>query len=258
MKTTLKILALVAMASVLALTTCTKDDEHNYSYNSETGNGNGNGNGGETEQRPNAYFTSDAGQFYTYTDTPIYFTNKSTNATRYSWNFGDYTTSTLTNPSHTYSSYGRKTVTLTAYNSQGYSDTYSQTLNIVPKRAYISHIDITNWPSRNNGNVWDQFATSATSHPDIFFKISQSGSVVFTSEVIDNCIHPSDGGTTSPSFEVGRSFVPATYTITFYDEDTIENVEMGSTSFNLYTLGNNNDYPSVLTLSGGGFSFKIY
>ena len=51
------------------------------------------------------------------------FSNASTNASSYSWNFGDGNTSTATNPTHTYSSAGTYTVTLTASNSCGNNTT---------------------------------------------------------------------------------------------------------------------------------------
>jgi len=60
----------------------------------------------------------------------IQFTDTSTNnPSSWSWNFGDGTTSTLQNPSHTYSSAGIYTVTLTVTNSKG--------TNTVTKSGYI-------------------------------------------------------------------------------------------------------------------------
>jgi len=50
------------------------------------------------------------------------FTNQSSGASSYSWDFGDTQTSTATNPSHTYTSAGTYTVTLTATNSCGSDD----------------------------------------------------------------------------------------------------------------------------------------
>jgi gliding motility-associated-like protein len=65
----------------------------------------------------------------------ISFTNSSTNATSYLWNFGDNTTSIATNPSHTYASPGTYTVTLIATNAAGCTDTMVRT-------AYVHILDI--------------------------------------------------------------------------------------------------------------------
>lgn len=60
----------------------------------------------------------------------VSFTNTSSNATSYTWSFGDGNSSTLTNPTHTYATDGVYTVTLTAMNSCG-SSTFSQMVTIV-------------------------------------------------------------------------------------------------------------------------------
>lgn len=65
------------------------------------------------------------------------FTNTSVNASSYSWNFGDGSTSNLTNPSHTYSTGGNYIVTLIATNTNGCTDTL-----ILPDT-----IDVTQTPS---------------------------------------------------------------------------------------------------------------
>lgn len=52
----------------------------------------------------------------------VTFTNSSTGATSYSWNFGDGGTSTAANPTHQYTSAGTYTVTLTATNACGSDD----------------------------------------------------------------------------------------------------------------------------------------
>lgn len=67
---------------------------------------------------------------YLVTGNTVNFTNTSTGATSYSWNFGDAGTSTLTNPSHTYASPGPYNVTLTATNSCGTSS-ITKTVNIL-------------------------------------------------------------------------------------------------------------------------------
>lgn len=57
----------------------------------------------------------------------VSFTNLSTNAGTFSWNFGDGNTSTATNPTHTYTTYGDFTVTLVASGGACGSDTKVRT-----------------------------------------------------------------------------------------------------------------------------------
>ncbi len=87
----------------------------------------------------------------------VNFTDLSTGATSWSWNFGDTGTSTLKNPSHTYNSVGTYTVSLTATNSYG-SDTETKTNYIT-----VSAVQV---PVAN-------FSASATT-------IQAGGSVTFT------------------------------------------------------------------------------
>jgi gliding motility-associated-like protein len=54
---------------------------------------------------------------------PVQFTNQSTGANRYMWDFGDGDSSTLVNPSHEYNTTGIFDVVLIAYNNAGCSDT---------------------------------------------------------------------------------------------------------------------------------------
>ncbi len=62
---------------------------------------------------------------------PVTFSNTSTNAINYSWNFGDGITDTAQNPSHTYASAGNYTVTLTATGSSGTTpSTKTQTIAV--------------------------------------------------------------------------------------------------------------------------------
>ena len=65
----------------------------------------------DTTPAPTASFRFDQG-----TTMVVNFINTSTNASSYSWDFGDGSFSTETSPVHAYASIGTKTVTLTAYN----------------------------------------------------------------------------------------------------------------------------------------------
>ena len=62
---------------------------------------------------------------------PVSFTNSSTNGTSYSWDFGDNTFSSVTNPVHTFNLAGNYTVELTADGTGG-SNTVSKTIIIAP------------------------------------------------------------------------------------------------------------------------------
>lgn len=70
-----------------------------------------------------------SGFTYTVNSATVDFTNSSSNATSYSWDFGDSNTSSLTDPSHTYSSANTYTVILTASNSCG-GNSVSQVITI--------------------------------------------------------------------------------------------------------------------------------
>ena len=80
-----------------------------------------------TPTTPTADFTASANAVDT-TQT-INFTNNSTNASSYSWNFGDGTTSIETSPNKQFASAGSYTVTLTATNSCG-SDTATEDITV--------------------------------------------------------------------------------------------------------------------------------
>ena len=79
---------------------------------------------------PSSPLSPVAGYTYAVTTNTVNFTNSSTNALTYSWNFGDGGTSTTVSPSHTYASTGTYTVQLTAYNGCGGSNTTSKQVTI--------------------------------------------------------------------------------------------------------------------------------
>ncbi len=67
------------------------------------------------------------------TTSPIYnFSNTSSNSISYTWNFGDGTSSSQTNPSHTYTDKGTYLVTLYTISSGGCKDSAQQVVEIKP------------------------------------------------------------------------------------------------------------------------------
>jgi PKD repeat protein len=66
---------------------------------------------------------------------PVSFQNQSLNATRYSWDFGDKTTSLEENPTHTYESIGSYSVKLMAYGSNKV-DSVTKLITIEPYHIF--------------------------------------------------------------------------------------------------------------------------
>jgi PKD repeat protein len=100
----------------------------------------------EVQPFPTAAFT------FTTNGGTVSFSNSSTNATQYSWNFGDNKTSTETNPTHTYATNGTYTVLLTALNPCGAAPLEKQiTINIIgtEEQNWLSYFRL--YPNPNEG-----------------------------------------------------------------------------------------------------------
>ena len=82
----------------------------------------------------------------------VTFANTSQNATTFSWNFGDGSSSSEQNPVHTYASGGSYTVTLTATNNCG-SSIYQHIVVITTGTSEVSWIDgFRLFPNPNTGS----------------------------------------------------------------------------------------------------------
>jgi len=89
---------------------------------------------------------------HTVSGSTAVFTNQSSNAYTYSWNFGDNTTSTAVNPSHTYTQNGTYTVTLTVTGPCG-TATFTQVVTItqvgVEEQLTLNNVSL--YPNPNDG-----------------------------------------------------------------------------------------------------------
>jgi len=84
--------------------------------------------------------------------------------TSYSWDFGDGTTSTQANPSHTYNAAGTYTVSLTVTDNQGASDTVSTTATV--SASNIAPTAAINGPYSGDADVAVSFSSAGSSDSD--------------------------------------------------------------------------------------------
>ncbi|MDP5075858.1 MAG: PKD domain-containing protein, partial [Flavobacteriales bacterium] len=106
----------------------------------------------------NATPTADASFTQTNGSYTVQFLNNSTNATSYSWNFGDGNTSTSANPSHTYATGGDFTVVLTATNGDC-SNTFTINLTSVAVSENVAFEDLMVFPNPTENELNIQFSS---------------------------------------------------------------------------------------------------
>ncbi len=123
-----------------------------------TGNNGDGGNGGQQTEALKADFT------FVADGMTVTFTNASTGATAYMWDFGDEVTSTEQNPTHEYAAAGEYTVTLTVSDAAGATAKKEATLNVAGAvKAYFSAAS----PSGREGKFGRIVTLDATSSENI-------------------------------------------------------------------------------------------
>ena len=129
-----------------------------------------NANGSDTETKTN-YITVNScpAPVADFSGTPtsgcasltVDFTDQSSDATSWSWNFGDGGTSTQQNPSHTYSSVGTYIVSLTATNANG-SDTETKTNYITVNSCPAPVADFSGTPTSGCASLTVDFTDQSS------------------------------------------------------------------------------------------------
>ena len=186
----------------------------------------------------------------------IVFTNTSTNATSYSWDFGDGNTATVASPSHIYTTAGSYAVKLTATGAGG-SNQYSQTITIgkAATKVVIDTIivsNITKQPTYNNN----------TFPAILLVRNVGSSSWLYTSPTFTN-VAPIP--TNTITFSIGSSIYTinnitssANYEVHIQQYGLTADTELGYVIFtpSNYTSGTN-AYPKSVTLNNNGTTMTL-
>ena len=114
-----KILNLVATFAMAALVFAACEPENNTPTPPTPGPGTGTGNGGNENEGGGQTAELKADFTFEVDGLAVQFTNASTGAEAYLWNFGDENTSTEKDPEHTYDAAGTYTVKLTVQDAAG-------------------------------------------------------------------------------------------------------------------------------------------
>jgi len=193
------------------------------------------------------------------TPATITFQNTSQNTDSYLWDFGDGTSSTVTNPSKTYSTKGTYTVKLTASNSTtGKSNQTSQNITITPGKVFSQQVIIDDIPFVDgSGAGWD-----LNSGPDVFFTIIDSaGNIIIdgSSSRIDD-VAPSTlplSWDFTPELEFLKSSWNKTYFIRVWDYDVTANDHIGTTNGFKINQQIAASYPTTVSLQSSDGETKV-
>jgi len=155
--------------------------------------------------KPVAKFTSDMGVHSA--PATIEFTNQSSKASAYYWDFGDGSTSTEANPAHRYSTSGNYVVTLQA-TAKNNSALDSNRIQIIGPKNCMVEI------SSTYGNIVVALSNKTPIHRDNFFKLVEEGfyTDLLFHRVIDGFVvqggDPTDIGTGGPGYDLPAEFDP--------------------------------------------------
>lgn len=124
----------------------------------------------------------------------VSFSNTSTGANNYSWDFGDGNTSTLQNPVHSYANAGSYTVCLIGINSCG-QDTFCQTLTVscpLPQAAFSftavnRDLSFTNLSNGGTSWLWDFGDGNTSTLQNPTHSYAQDGSYWVCLSLSDSC-----------------------------------------------------------------------
>jgi PKD repeat protein len=187
----------------------------------------------------------------------VVFTSVVTNATSYSWNFGDGSTSKEENPTHTYYTAGRYNVVLAVTGKGGTTTiTHEVTIRKKPTGLRIVAFEVDNMPfTDGNGAGWDP-----GSGPDhtLRLRITPLQPFMMDQSSYYSDVKPSDLPLAwTLSTPVNVTSLSAIRAFILYDYDSLDpDDQIGGLHMD---FSNYPDYPDVITVQtqGGEFKFRL-
>lgn len=187
----------------------------------------------------------------------VSFSSSVTNTTSYLWDFGDNSSSTSANPTHTYTAGGVYTVKLTATGAGG-SNSITKTVNVAAAltRCTITKVTLLQIPStKQDGSVWD-IGLTAFQYPDIYFNVTDSVNAIkynnssnIKSDVTNSMLPQI--WTLSPTYTIPLASFNSLRFFDFYDDDATNDDYIGYVGFKLtnYIYNTSTPYPSSITVT---------
>ena len=191
-------------------------------------------------------------------NTTINFTNNSSNANSYIWDFGDGTSSTLANPTKTYTTYGNYTIKLIALSTNGCKDSMSSSLNLAlaPTANFSinnssqclnsNNFIFTNSSSVGNSYLWDfgDGTNSSLTNPSKSYTTNGTYTVTLTVINSNGC-----SASISKTVNVNAGLI-SSFTISGYDNCALNS----SLTFNNTSIGTNSSSTYLWNFGDGSTS----
>ena len=191
----------------------------------------------------------------TFAPDPVTFTNTSTNALTYLWNFGDNSTSNLTSPTHTYASGGTYTVSLTATSLSGASSSTTLTINVsnAPTKVEIDTIDLYSLANTPSGTFTANVNIDDVTGNNILAAIN-GYTLTAPFNVALTC---GNGVTSVPFYTISNIASAESYQILIYQN--LHTTPLGWVLFspNLWITVGSINYPTTIPLSYNGTNITL-
>jgi PKD repeat protein len=201
---------------------------------------------------PSASFIAD--RKIRYTNKTIQFTDASTKATSWLWDFGDATTSTLKNPTKTYSNMGTYTVTLQINGNPVYTATKVAYIQILPNRgtpyapAAGGNFDVNfgDFGADNiTGTLWQRGNSAVAGKNGTF-----SGANAWVTGLTGNYLDNTDASLMTPNYNFTLA---GTYTLKLYRKNTFE---IGFDGFRVeYSLDKGDNWTPLGVVAANWYDF---